>query len=91
MKFQLEKEDSISIFKNEEWYDYTRVKGFSIVGLYTDFRIYPFHAGLFYGVGYNNGNRYLFLKERKYYKYAVWCEWLRLKLPYKVGKKLFKI
>ena len=45
-----------------------------------------YHKGLFYGFGYDDGQRYLFLTKLWHYFFAVIIEKIRLALPVKLAK-----
>ncbi len=47
-----------------------------------------YNQGLFYGFGYDSGERHLFLSKLWHYYFAVLFEKVRLKLPCKLSKRL---
>lgn len=52
--------------------------------------VFPFNSGRFYGCGYDSSGQSAFtLKKDWHYYPAKFCEWLRLKLPYKLGVYFF--
>lgn len=70
------------------------VKGFYCYGMYLkDWGVIPFNAGRFYGCGYGNftdGTKAIYtLKKDWHFIPAKICEWVRLKLPAKIGDWFF--
>lgn len=66
------------------------VEGFYCYGMSIYEGIIPFHAGLFYGCGYTDGRppHYTLKKAWHFYPARI-CEWIRLKLPEKLGETIF--
>ena len=48
----------------------------------------PYHRGLFYGFGYYNGERHLFLTRLWHYPFAVAVEAIRRHIPIKLSRFL---
>ncbi len=92
--------DNVCVYTSSDYYDHatlkkTKVLGFYSYGIYMkDLGVIPFtpiRFIRFYGVGYDSVERYITVK-KKWHRYpAVICEWIRLKLPQKISKKIFGI
>lgn len=51
-------------------------------------RAAKYHEGLFYGFGYDNGERHLFLSKLSHYYLAVITEKIRLLISHNIAKRL---
>jgi hypothetical protein len=88
-RFSLKSGDKVIVRWNHYRVEAT-VEGFYCYGIkLKGMRVFPFNTGRFYGCGYNAGGVFFTLRKDWHYYPAKLCEWLRLKLPYKIGKKLF--
>jgi|SRR5690554_3003853 len=87
-RFSLKSGDKVIVRWNHYRVEAT-VEGFYCYGMkLKGMGVFPFNAGRFYGCGYNAEQVFTLRKDWHYYP-AKLCEWLRLKLPYKIGKSIF--
>lgn len=62
----------------------TKVKGFYVYGMAVEeLGVIPFTAYRFYGAGYHQSQRFITVKKKWHYRFAVIAEWVRLNLTNK--------
>ena len=84
-KFHLKEGDMVFVY----WDKYkietpVKVKGFCSYGMHTEeLGVIPFTAYRFYGSGYSQTQRFITVKKKWHYKWALIAEWIRLNLTNK--------
>ena len=87
-RFSLKAGDVVIVRWNKYRVEAT-VEGFYCYGMkLKNMPVFPFNAGRFYGCGYNSEPVYTLRKDWHYIPAKI-CEWWRLKLPQKVGARIF--
>ncbi len=81
--FKLKSGDSIIVYFDKYEVE-TKVMAFSSYGILTEgLGMIPFTAYGFYGSGYAQLHRFVTVKKKWHYKFAVIAEWIRLNLTNK--------
>lgn len=82
-KFKLKQDNEVIVYF-DKYEVLTKVKGFYCYGMYVDkLGVVPFNAYRFYGAGYHQSQRFITVKKKWHYKFAVIAEWIRLNLTKK--------